>query len=1475
MRIGVTNLFKGSAFSGAMPQVAVYLAYALKELGHDVEYVIPGDSDDWFVDCLSLAKDIPITKLINNSKLQTYHLIVEVVWFLPPDLRKQLTQRSAMFYHYPPVFYDIESSTYPLSSQTRDFTGLNCIWTWSNFKKTDYEYLEMLSGCPVFTLPFLWNPILVDAYCAEAAVPKWTPGRHEIIICESNETNTSHCTLPLTIVSEICRTEPATKWRVTNSDTLLTRPFFVTNVVRNLHFGSDISGNFLKRVRLPDLCRAPTVLLSHQRWRPMKYHLLDALWLGIPVIHNCEALRTTAGGQWFYNLNRIGQALVCWNRIRTEPRPELSLVRADLLSKWGPAGACTILPTVLVNSVTCSKPVRHIQSGLRIAFLDMWADFVPQHNLFVSALRAHGGEFEIDQIDPNVIIFGPFGAENENPRFKNIPKIYYVGENMGPREREDVVLNIGFMRDVETNYIRLPNWMLELNWFSQNSKEVVNPEPLPLELLSPIVQKRDKFCAFVASNPNCVERNTLFHLLSRYKSIDSGGSLFGTIDKIPCGSGGSRGQVAKVEFYKQYKFVLACENSKSPGYVTEKILHAKLAGCIPIYWGDPHVALEFNPKAFINVAEFASEEALIRRIKELDEDDIAWTAMASEKILSDEQIVGCRAIWKQIADRIIGIKKICVPALAAAAAVPVVPPYKTDFIGECGGKAIVTCCNSAYVSSAVRLIKSANGLPVYVFVWNTNSSEDEELELAGGRVVKLDTKWNPGWDFWNPAHYAWKPLVLHVANCVFAKGTLLLYLDSGIEVLRDLSPIWSEIEQNDIFVTHMPEHTMQTWSHPRFCELLEMTEAEGRVAQYSANIFGFKVDGKFRQLFNDVYKQACRRDVIVGNKWAAYSNVCKGHRHDQSIYTLLGHRAGVKPLLLDSYAGWTNHTDCVESNKFFYVHRGNWTAGRQRMEGFDASYIVNLAHREDRLLTFKNNHSVLAAQTQVVRAVYGRDIQMTAEIAHLFRDNDFKWKKSVMGCALSHYEIWKQIVASKAETCLVLEDDVAFVGDYVTKWNQMIPDIPKDAHFIFLGGVLPPNKPALPLVTEPVNKSFAKVKPHALFGGVKRRYFHFCTYSYIITRAGAERMCALIEERGIFTSIDHMIVNHGDSMLNLYFSCPLLAGCLQDADPAYQNADFNNFNRVDKFDSEIWNNTDAFTEDEVRGATTPIQVVYFDDLQSRDCLEQEWLEEVFARKFKWIKATDTPTQGEPLFICYQHTVSVDLIEGWINRHMDHRLYLIHLSDETCKDNVSLYRHPGIRAVFRNYWRPDVNGPKVIHIPLGYYGGRSSTGLVAKISERPTLWSFAGAMDRPGRAALIESFKAVPGYKLHLTPTWHSNNLEADKYNALLKESKFIPCLAGFYNVESYRFYEALEHGALPLIPIDKNESYTHILNDGVEPILLGLREMETAAQVMSTLSSRTAAMDKIQIDMRNWWIAYKQRLTKRIWLLIESTKKSF
>lgn len=57
----------------------------------------------------------------------------------------------------------------------------------------------------------------------------------------------------------------------------------------------------------------------------------------------------------------------------------------------------------------------------------------------------------------------------------------------------------------------------------------------------------------------------------------------------------------KVDILQDFAFNLCPENGLYPGYYTEKIPEAFVAGCLPITWTDTNVCADFNPKAFINL----------------------------------------------------------------------------------------------------------------------------------------------------------------------------------------------------------------------------------------------------------------------------------------------------------------------------------------------------------------------------------------------------------------------------------------------------------------------------------------------------------------------------------------------------------------------------------------------------------------------------------------------------------------------------------------------------------------------------------------------------------------------------------------------------------------------------------------------------------------------------------------------------------
>jgi alpha(1,3/1,4) fucosyltransferase len=123
----------------------------------------------------------------------------------------------------------------------------------------------------------------------------------------------------------------------------------------------------------------------------------------------------------------------------------------------------------------------------------------------------------------------------------------------------------------------------------------------------------------VVSNAKAKERIAFFHELSKYKQVDSGGRHLNNVG----------GPVAnKMDFIKDYKFVISFENSTYPGYTTEKLIEPMLVNSIPVYWGNTELKKDFNTNSFIHVNRYSSYKEVIDHLIELDRDEEKFMQIA-------------------------------------------------------------------------------------------------------------------------------------------------------------------------------------------------------------------------------------------------------------------------------------------------------------------------------------------------------------------------------------------------------------------------------------------------------------------------------------------------------------------------------------------------------------------------------------------------------------------------------------------------------------------------------------------------------------------------------------------------------------------------------------------------------------------------------------------------------------------------------
>ncbi len=231
-------------------------------------------------------------------------------------------------------------------------------------------------------------------------------------------------------------------------------------------------------------------------------------------------------------------------------------------------------------------------------------------------------DIERDDENPDYLIFcdETFGTKNLSYDPNKTRKIFFTGENRRPwNYQAHFAISFDFIDGHQ--FYRLPLYILDnFNGVRMGCKSLYDVNKITVT--SDDWHSRKKFCGFVSGNGGSNNRNNMFESLSLYQQIDAAGPLFNNIGRII--PRGHEAQLHKMEFLKDYRFNLCYENSTYPGYVTEKLPHARIAGTIPIYWGSPVVDMDFNTDAFINRHDYESDGDMIGHIIAIDNNMDLW-----------------------------------------------------------------------------------------------------------------------------------------------------------------------------------------------------------------------------------------------------------------------------------------------------------------------------------------------------------------------------------------------------------------------------------------------------------------------------------------------------------------------------------------------------------------------------------------------------------------------------------------------------------------------------------------------------------------------------------------------------------------------------------------------------------------------------------------------------------------------------------
>jgi len=77
----------------------------------------------------------------------------------------------------------------------------------------------------------------------------------------------------------------------------------------------------------------------------------------------------------------------------------------------------------------------------------------------------------------------------------------------------------------------------------------------------------------------------------------------------------------KLNILQNYRFCFCIENYRLPGYITEKIFDALVAGSVPVYLGAPDVSEFVDSRVFVDANEFGSPSDLINYLRQMSDEE--------------------------------------------------------------------------------------------------------------------------------------------------------------------------------------------------------------------------------------------------------------------------------------------------------------------------------------------------------------------------------------------------------------------------------------------------------------------------------------------------------------------------------------------------------------------------------------------------------------------------------------------------------------------------------------------------------------------------------------------------------------------------------------------------------------------------------------------------------------------------------------
>jgi len=213
----------------------------------------------------------------------------------------------------------------------------------------------------------------------------------------------------------------------------------------------------------------------------------------------------------------------------------------------------------------------------------------------------------------------------------------------------------------------------------------------------------------------------------------------------------------------------------------------------------------------------------------------------------------------------------------------------------------------------------------------------------------------------------------------------------------------------------------------------------------------------------------------------------------------------------------------------------------------------------------------------------------------------------------------------------------------------------------------------------------------------------------------------------------------------------------------------------------------------------------------------------------------------------------------------------------------------IKPWFRQYFDPKQNeafkyGVDTLHMPLGSRVEFPDIDpeTVTPATKRKYIYSLMAAQTDNSRKRLYKTLNEtllIPEDRafIHMASQWHpeltnDEYIHPEKYAELMQDSIFVPCPRG-RALDTFRIYEALESGAIPIIELADGYARGHLPPDYFESPMIFVENWETApAEMMKLVEDSTALLAK-QKAVQAWYDTMMRKVVGTLEELLEARRK--